>query len=64
MAASKTPLDRYNIDVNCYHKEIEELNKKIKSETDESAVRHLKKMLLETQRALTSVLEKISELEN
>lgn len=54
---------RYEKDVELYHGEIEDIKKKISEETDERAIKHLNRMLLETQRALANVLSKISQIE-
>ena len=64
MVDPQASLRRYESDVKYYHKEIDEFKEKLKSETDESAKKHLEKLLLETQRALAMVLQKIDELEN
>ena len=64
MADPKMSLQRYETDVKCYHNEIEELKEKIKNETNESSKKHLEGLLLETQRALTVVLQKIDDLQN
>lgn len=45
-----------------YREEIEQLKKQIKEERDESKMVHLKKLLRETQHALTHLLAKMEEL--
>lgn len=60
---TETALKRYTKDVELYHKEIEDLKKRIREEADECTKRHLSRMLLETQRALASVLSKMTEID-
>lgn len=52
---------RLEKDVAMYQREIEELQARIKDETEELQMRHLNRLLLETQRALADVLTKVDE---
>lgn len=60
---SNPAIKRYNKDIEIYQKEIQELKDSIKIESDEFKKRHLERMLLETQRVLSDVLNKREEIE-
>lgn len=55
-------LERYSLDQKLYNSEIEEFQKMLSTETDEYMIRHIKKMQLETEKALKNVNEKIESL--
>lgn len=50
-------------DIEMYQKEIEDLKNEIRSEKDEYKLKHLNKLLTESQRTLSSLLLKVQEYE-